>query len=127
MSDELDPVEIKKSLQKAQDTIDEFDSWLGRVPTRMTARDEDVLLCHLDAWVNRNHTNPQTRLSAIQSLGIQLYGRHIQLVKNELIFTAQNTSESLDIRQACLDSWYEITGIPSHRRLLKTIEEFFGQ
>ncbi len=126
MSDKLTREEAESILQKGQDMLDDCDLWLGHVSTKLSPRDEDLLLSQMEAWLNRNHPNPQARLSAIQSLGIQLYGRRIQLAINELILMAQNTSESLDIRQACLDSWYEIIGIPSHRRLLKTIEDFFG-
>ena len=126
MSDKLTREEAESILQNGQDMLDDCDLWLGRVSTKLSPRDEDLLLCQMEAWLNRNHQNPQTRLLAIQSLGIDLYGRHIQLAANELILMAQNTRELSDIRQACLDSWYEIFGIPSHRRLLRTIEEFFG-
>ena len=127
MSDKLTREEAESILQNGQDMLDDCDLWLGRVSTKLSPREEDLLVSQMEAWLNRNHPNPQARLAAILSLGIQLNGRSIQLAMNEMILMAQNTRESLDIRQACLDSWYEIIGIPSHRRLLKTIEEFFGE
>ena len=85
MSDKMTREEAESILQKGQDMLDDCDLWLGRVSTTLSPREEDLLLSQMEAWLNRNHPNPQARLSAILSLGIQLYGRSIQLAMNELI------------------------------------------